>query len=226
MVVAIGDEVVSGRVADRNTRWLSRNLEGAGHSVMMAVSIPDTVGQIADLIRWGSRRFVVVVTTGGLSATPDDVTRSAIAEGLGRPLQFFPEALELTPWAARNVDFARRIASFPSGAVPVVGIRGGVLGFGVENVVSLPGSPPEMRACYRHATLPRGGRPKRSVTLNVGRTEDQIAPYLDQVDKAFPAVRVGSYPVRQGPEPRVDLVLTSHSDRALNQAATWLRRSF
>jgi molybdenum cofactor synthesis domain-containing protein len=79
VIVTIGNEIVSGDIANSNGSWLAQRLEALGVHVRLIAAVPDDVDEIAAFVREQAANADVVVVTGGLGGTPDDVTREAIA---------------------------------------------------------------------------------------------------------------------------------------------------
>jgi molybdenum cofactor synthesis domain-containing protein len=90
-IVIIGNEILSGKVADEHSSFLCREFRALGVDVRRVEIIPDEVDAIADAVRAAWERADLIVTTGGVGPTPDDVTIAGIARGLGRPVVRHPE---------------------------------------------------------------------------------------------------------------------------------------
>src|SRR6266540_618369 len=82
-ILTVGDELLTGDIANTNARWLARELEKLGMRVRIIATVSDERESIAAFVRWGSRENDAVIVTGGLGGTPDDVTRTAIADAFG-----------------------------------------------------------------------------------------------------------------------------------------------
>lgn len=93
-VIANGDEITSGRILDTNSQWISIRLEDLGIRVMYHTCVGDDLQAMVAVFRQAIERSDVVVTTGGLGPTADDLTREALANVTGRQLIELPEALE------------------------------------------------------------------------------------------------------------------------------------
>ncbi|HZB03502.1 MAG TPA: molybdopterin-binding protein, partial [Actinomycetota bacterium] len=85
-IIGIGTEILLGQIANSNAQWMSERLAEVGVDVLHHQAVGDNVERIADAIRLALSRADVVICTGGLGPTQDDVTRQAIAEVLGVPL--------------------------------------------------------------------------------------------------------------------------------------------
>ena len=82
-VVTIGTELVLGELPNDNAVWLCGSLTSLGLTVRTAVAVPDDVDEIADRVRHERAAADIVLTSGGLGGTPDDVTRAGIARAFG-----------------------------------------------------------------------------------------------------------------------------------------------
>ncbi len=157
-VIAIGDEITSGQNLDTNSRWLSQRLEELGVRVLYHSTVGDELAPGVEVFRHAIARADVVVATGGLGPTADDLTREALAEAAGRPLQLDADALEhiRRMFAGRNRPMPasnERQAMFPSGSRVVRNPHGTAPGIDLEavregrspcRVFCLPGVPAEM----------------------------------------------------------------------------------
>lgn len=193
-IIAIGSELLLGETVDTNSAYLARQLAGVGVNVFRKMVVGDNEGRIAAAINEALGRADLVVCTGGLGPTVDDMSREAVAAALGRPLVFHQHLLDQI--AARFRAFGRtmsgsnaRQAYVPEGARIVENPRGTAPAFIVEDVrgtvVVLPGVPSEMRFLTEHALLPylQDERGQTGVILvqtihAVGLTESQIGELL------------------------------------------------
>lgn len=175
-VIAIGSELLLGATIDTNSAYLAGQLAAAGVNVFRKCVVGDNLGRIAAAIDEALSRADLVVCTGGLGPTVDDVTREAVAQACGRPLEFRQELLDQI--AARFAAFGRsmsesnrRQAYIPQGARAIENPRGTAPGFIVEDprgtIIVLPGVPHEMRFLFQTAVLPylRDERGVRDVIL-------------------------------------------------------------
>ena len=107
-IIALGDEITSGQLLDSNSQWLSLRLEEMGIRVLYHTTVGDQLDAITNVFRRAIERADVIITTGGLGPTADDLTRQAIADATGRELVMNDEALA----HVRRI-FARRKYSMP-----------------------------------------------------------------------------------------------------------------
>jgi len=226
-IVTIGNELLSGDVENTNGSWLARRLEAVGADVRLIAVLPDEVEEIALFLREQSDRADLVIVTGGLGGTPDDVTREAVAAAFGvEQTEYADVAADLRARFRGDPEYAARWAWLPAGSRPLANPLGGAPGFVVENVYVLPGLPAEMEAMYE--TLKeelRAGPPIGSWRRNYRTTESQIVSILTQALVIYPQVRVGSYPSFGANGPTVEVVLKSNDPDALEAAAAWLTQA-
>ena len=178
-IIAIGDEITSGQLLDTNSQWLSQRLEELGIRVLYHSTVGDELAAGVEVFRQAIARADVVVATGGLGPTADDLTREALAQATGRPLQLDADALAhiRAMFARRNWPDARaeRVASDVSRGQPR-GAKPARHGAGHRPGGAAPGRPGAVprdlfagRAGRNGRNVARFGRPRRS-TAFVGRS--------------------------------------------------------
>lgn len=168
-VVAIGDEMTSGARLDTNTQWLSRRLGELGVSVAFHSTVGDTLDHNVDVFRVACARADIVVSTGGLGPTRDDLTRDALSELTGQPLELRDDALEhitgLFAKRKREMPERNRIqAMFPRESEQIYNPQGTAPGIDLlvrrpdgrpSRVFALPGVPAEMKRMFDDTVAPR-----------------------------------------------------------------------
>jgi nicotinamide-nucleotide amidase len=164
-IVAIGTELLLGDVVNGNAAWLGRELAGIGVDVELTTAVGDNIGRITRTLDAACRRADVVICTGGLGPTQDDLTREALAELLGVPLvrdRELEAALRARYEAAGRPDFAPnnlRMAQYPRGAVALRNPAGTAPGLRLEVlgslVFALPGVPQEMKEIFTAFVRPQ-----------------------------------------------------------------------
>jgi nicotinamide-nucleotide amidase len=162
-VLAIGTELLLGQVVDTNSAWIGEQLALAGIDSHLQVKVGDNQRRIVTAIRQALARSDAVICCGGLGPTQDDITREAIAEVLGVPLDF-DDAIAVRIeelFAARGRTMARnnlRQADVPRGATVIPQVRGTAPGLicrlGDRTIYAVPGVPGEMREMVERAVLP------------------------------------------------------------------------
>lgn len=167
-IISIGDEMIRGARLDTNTQWICRRLAEIGVDVQFHTTVGDTLSHNTDVFRIAVRRADIVVATGGLGPTRDDLTREAIAESLGRPLTLDAGSLEHIEamFSRRGREMPERNnvqAMFPIGAHPIVNPQGTAPGIDVvatredgteSRIFALPGVPAEMKTMFDDSVSP------------------------------------------------------------------------
>src|SRR5919201_3110556 len=117
-IVLIGNEILSGKIADANAAYLCRELRELGVDVRRISVIPDDVDTIAAEIAAFSREFDVVFTSGGVGPTHDDVTIEGVARAMQVPVVRHPELVALLEryYGDRLTEAHRKMAEVPQGA--------------------------------------------------------------------------------------------------------------
>ena len=162
-IVTSGTELLLGEIVDTNSTYIARALRDAGVNLYYKTSVGDNVERMALVLRQGLERSDVIITTGGLGPTVDDVTREAVALATGRELVLYPECLAaieaiFARWGRQVGENNRRQAYLPAGAIPIMNPVGTAPGFIVETekgtIISLPGVPREMQHLMQTAVIP------------------------------------------------------------------------
>ncbi len=162
-IVTIGTELLLGQIVDTNAAYLAQQLAAIGVDLYYKTTVGDNVERIAGVIRQALQRSDVVITSGGLGPTVDDVTRDAIAQATGRALEFVPSAWEeikamFARWGRQPDENNRRQALLPAGSVKVTNPVGTapcfILETGASTIISLPGVPRELKHLMENAALP------------------------------------------------------------------------
>jgi molybdenum cofactor synthesis domain-containing protein len=226
-IVTIGNELVGGDVENTNGSWLARRLETLGLRVDLIAAIPDDLDRVADFLREQAAIHDVVVVTGGLGGTPDDLTREAVAAAFGvRQVEEPDVAAALRARFTRDPEYAARWALLPEGSRPLENPLGGAPGFALANVYVLPGLPAEMEAMFETFVEElRGGAPIAAWRRRYRARESELAAMLVEAGERWPEVLVGSYPSFGEDGPTVEIVLKSADPDELAVAAAWLERA-
>lgn len=163
-IIAVGTELLLGNIANTNAQFLSELLASAGVNVLYHTAVGDNPGRLRQVVDIARRRCDLLVFTGGLGPTYDDLTKETVADCFGLPLDFHPEVLEEIRHYFDAVfrrpmpECNRQQAMLPRGCTVLhnpVGTAPGCI-FTVEGVtvVLLPGVPMECRYLAEHALLP------------------------------------------------------------------------
>jgi molybdenum cofactor synthesis domain-containing protein len=223
-IVTIGNELVSGDVENTNGSWLARRLAGLGVEVVLIAVLPDDVERVAAFVRKQAAAADVVLVTGGLGGTPDDLTREAIAAAFGVPqVEQLEVADKLRARFRRDPDYAARWACLPEGSRALENPLGGAPGFSIGNVYVLPGLPAEMEAMFETLVDElRSGAPIGSWRRTYVTTESRIVAVLEAMGERHPRVIVGSYPSFHESGSEVEVVVKSSDPEALAAASAWI----
>ncbi|TMK77949.1 MAG: competence/damage-inducible protein A [Actinobacteria bacterium] len=226
-IVTIGNELLSGDTVNTNAAWLAQQLEELGVAVTLMASLPDEVDRIAAFVRAEAERADLVLVTGGLGGTPDDVTREAMAAAFESPQDEVVDLAErLRSRFPANPEYAARWANLPGGARPLENPLGGAPGFVVGNVYVLPGLPAEMKAMFE--TLGSELRTEQPITSwrrTYETTEARIVGVLEAMGDRYPGVLVGSYPKFHVEGATVEVVVKSSDPAALAAAVAWIEQA-
>ncbi|MCY4064533.1 MAG: CinA family nicotinamide mononucleotide deamidase-related protein [Chloroflexi bacterium] len=162
-IVAIGTEILLGEITDTNSVYLARQLRDIGVNVFFMTTVGDNLARIADAIAAALDRAEIVITTGGLGPTVDDMTRQAVADVAGKPLIFHESLYQEIEERFRGFGVTmtannRQQAYLPQGATLIENPVGTAPAFLVESerglVFSLPGVPREMKYLVTESVIP------------------------------------------------------------------------
>ena len=162
-VLAIGTEMLLGELVDTNTAWISRRLAALGVGIYRHTTVGDNLGRIAAALQEAASRADLVITTGGLGPTSDDLTNEALARATGRRMVEYAEAREHVERKFR--EFGRKPspsnykqALFPEGTTLIPNPLGTAMGALLESdgtlFATLPGVPQEMRGMFEETLVP------------------------------------------------------------------------
>ena len=162
-IVTSGTEILLGDIVDTNAAWIAQQLREAGVNLYYKSTVGDNEPRLRGVIELGMTRSDVIIITGGLGPTVDDITRDAIANATGCPLELHDDALatlqaRFARFGATMTDNNRQQALIPHGAILIENPVGTAPGFIVETarcaVIALPGVPREMKQLMADTVLP------------------------------------------------------------------------
>jgi nicotinamide-nucleotide amidase len=198
-IIAIGSELLAPDRTDTNSLWLTEKLNSIGIEVKLKTIVGDDDARLEEAIKDATRRSKVVITTGGLGPTEDDVTRKVAARALGRRLSLNEEILEdlrrkFLKFGYTMPERNARQAMVIEGAEVLDNPNGSAPGIFVEHdgvaIVLLPGPPREMRPMFDNQVMPRlaarAGTVKvlrrmlRVAGLGESAVDEKIAPIYTQ----------------------------------------------
>jgi molybdenum cofactor synthesis domain-containing protein len=208
-LIIVGNEILSGRFADANTSYLASQLLKRGVHVREVAIVPDEVAIVAAKINEFRTRFDLVITTGGIGPTHDDITLDAVAKALGRRLVQHPELVAIARDKIGSFNAAtEKLTLVPEGTELLAGGRFVWPPLKVADVVVLPGVPALIRAQFPALVqlLPDDHYFAREIRC-VAREVD-LAAAAQEADSRFDDVDVGSYPIIGGSQHHVLLRFT------------------
>ena len=210
-IISVGNEVLAGDVVDTNSNWLARQATQRGGRVQRITTIPDVIDTIAQAVRDAlARQPDLILCTGGLGPTADDLTLAGIAAALDRPLAEDPVALDMVGrrYAALAAsgyvqpgltEARRKMARLPVGAIPLWNSVGGAPGVRVDvgrtAIIVMPGVPEEMRAIFLESlTDLLAKRLPLAYAERVGRAiiqdDSLLAPHHQLISQRHPDVYI------------------------------------
>ncbi|HZR46192.1 MAG TPA: competence/damage-inducible protein A [Candidatus Manganitrophaceae bacterium] len=222
-IIIIGNEILSGKVADRNSAYLSRELRNLGVDLRRIVVVPDEVSVIAEEIASCRKRFDLIFTSGGVGPTHDDVTMEGVAAGVERPLihhDILDQLLRKVYSGELNAAHMK-LADVPEGIELLYSdhLRIPVLHFG--NIYIFPGIPELLVRKFEAIKERFRESPFHLNKIFLTREEEAIADHLNASLRRFPRLLLGSYPILHHPDYKVILTLES-KDRSYLEEATKL----
>ncbi|KAI8384663.1 MoaB/Mog domain-containing protein [Radiomyces spectabilis] len=227
----IGDEILSGKAHDVNSHYLAKFLFSLGIELKHVAVVGDDMSDIGDCVQRLSRLYDFVFTGGGIGSTHDDITYDAIAKAFNLQLKFDPVTYRvIEEWAGKRggktelTAYHKRLATFPYPAQLLRTHRSGIpIVVVCDNIYILPGIP------RLFATLLNSLRPHFHAKTNkqfyraeiaTRQQETTIAAYLEQAQRTYANVKIGSYPTFGTGEHSMAQVVVSVTGQDMNTVQT------
>lgn len=229
-ILTVGDEILIGQIVDTNSAWMGQQLNLMGARVVKIISVGDTLPEIHTGLQEALAAADVVLMTGGLGPTKDDITKKALADFFHTELVFhqatYDRIVKMFEVWGRPVNEAHRIQCFlPANATVLTNKMGTAPGMWMEHgaqvIVSMPGVPYEMQYLMEKEVLPLlkqkyPGLPIAHRTiLTVGEGESHIAEKLEDFEDGLPANFKLAYLPNLG-QVRLRLTATGPDEAQLN----------
>jgi len=230
-VVTIGDEILFGQITDTNTQWIGTELTNIGIRVVRKSSVGDQAPAILAILREAHDRANVIIITGGLGPTKDDITKKTLCDYFGVGMVRNETALDVVTGFFEKrgrpmTDLNRGQADLPATAVYMQNDWGTAPGMWFEHegrvYVSLPGVPFEMKSLMTHRILPRLQEHfnppiiKHKMILTAGIGESFLAERIEAWEDALPPhIRLAYLPSFGGV--RLRLTATGTDDALLTR---------
>ena len=193
-IIAVGTEILTGQIVNTNAQFLSEKLAEIGVDVYFQTAVGDNEARLLSLLEIAQNRSNLVILTGGLGPTEDDLTKQTLAKFLGRDLTFDAQAqAKLDDFFAHRPDYARtpnneRQAQIVQGSTPLPNETGLAVGGMIEvdgvTYVVLPGPPSELKPMVLNELLPRltpGAKLYSRVLRFFGIGESQLVTILSDL---------------------------------------------
>ena len=246
-----GNELLIGKTLNTNAQWLAKRIYSLGAQVTRMANVLDDLKEISDeLVYMIKRQPNLIITSGGLGASFDDMTLEAVAKATDRPLilnqallneiKRVHELLYARGDAKGNKisDYATKMAYQPKDSKMLLNPEGGIPGVLLEleknvNIICLPGVPAELKAMFEQSVADIiskmvGDIATADVKFLVDLIESEIAILIEKVMKVYPSVYIKSNPLSWKDAVRVEIHLTSRGEinqvnKNVNNAAEMLK---
>jgi nicotinamide-nucleotide amidase len=200
-IITIGDEILYGQTLDTNSHWISGEIDKLGFKVIRKTTIGDTESSILKAVQEAGERAQLVLMTGGLGPTNDDLTKPCLAKYFGMDMSFSPDVLEdvtafLTSKGREVTEPNRKQAIVPVGAKIIRNKNGTAPGMWFEKdgkiYVSMPGVPHEMVEMMTRQVIPdlrayfQTGLIYHKVVNTVGIGESWLADIIQEWENGLP----------------------------------------
>ncbi|MBY9011036.1 MAG: competence damage-inducible protein A [Candidatus Lokiarchaeota archaeon] len=227
-ILVIGNEILIGKTLDTNSNWIGKRLAKYGHKLKRITTIEDDIEVISRTLRTIlERKPNMLITTGGLGPTFDDMTLTGMAKGLNRKLELNQHAYNSIKKAYEHAykrgilklegmtKEREKMSYLPQGSIPLPNIRGTAPGVklteGETSIFILPGVPSEMKAIFLSTVKPilkekRGNFVEKGLFF-MGIGESQIAPYTTKLEEKYPQLWIKTHP-RIGLSLEVEISIT------------------
>ena len=224
-IIIIGDEILSGRTKDTNINWIATELNNIGVRLIEARIISDDSETIIETVKTFTKKFTYVFSCGGIGPTHDDITTESVARAFNQKLVKDPEAMRRLKihYEGTNIEFneaRQKMAIIPTNSILIDNPVSSAPGYKIENLFVFAGVPKIMQGMFNTILYDLVGGIKlksKTVSSNVG--EGLIAKDLEQIEKKFKTVKIGSYPYFKPGNFGTSIVLRSEYESLLNQAS-------
>lgn len=229
-IITIGDEILYGQIVDTNSQWLSAELDKAGIKVRRKLSIGDTREEILTALQEGKENASIIITTGGLGPTKDDLTKKLFAEFFGTEITHRQEVLENIKalFSSRKLllnDLNKQQALVPSNGEVLMNTVGTAPGMWFHEegkvYISMPGVPHEMKKMMGEVAIPKLQETFRTPSIvhrmvkTIGIAEAVLAERLETWENELPEVIKLAYLPRLG-QVRMRLTAVGYDKIALH----------
>ncbi|KXK04817.1 MAG: hypothetical protein UZ17_ACD001000820 [Acidobacteria bacterium OLB17] len=206
-IIAIGSELLGPTRVDTNSLWLTEQLNDIGVEVQLKTIVGDDGARLEEAVADAVKRADIIITTGGLGPTEDDITRVSTAKALGRELVYHDEIEAVLRerfqrWGRKMPEINKRQAFIVEGAEILENPRGSAVGMllelGAKRIAILPGPPRENQPMFTDFVLPRlkelvgdvfvARRVMKIVGLGESAVDEIAAPIYNSVERASTSI--------------------------------------
>ena len=227
-IIIIGNEILSGRTQDLNSRYLAQRLLTIGIIVNEVRIIPDIKDQIIDTVNELRNKYTFVFTSGGIGPTHDDITAECIASAfdVDLPINKKAELLLKNYYLEQNIKLNSsrlRMARVPKGAVMIPNPISVAPGFQLKNVFVLAGVPNIFQAMVENIIQNLEVEISiKSKTITINKAEGDIAEKLSVIASSYPNVSIGSYPFENGLIKGTNIVISHHDEKTIKEISKFI----
>ena len=228
-LLMIGNELLIGKTQDTNSNWMAKRITKFGHRIKRITTIGDEIDIISKTFQEIlSRKPDIIITSGGIGPTFDDMTLSGAANGLNRKLELNQHAYDSIKKAYEQAyhkgilklegmtNEREKMAHLPQGSIPLPNTVGTAPGVKIKEgdtiIFILPGVPSEMKSIFRNIIIPilkeKKGKFIEKGLLFSGIGESQIAPYVSSLEEKYPQLWIKTHP-KLGLSIEVELSITA-----------------
>ncbi len=228
-MLMIGNEILIGKTQDTNSNWMIKRITKYGHRVKRIITIGDELEVISETLKEMIKRNPdLIIISGGLGPTFDDITLEGIALGLNRKIELNEHALKLIRKAYKQAyergllklegmtKERKKMAYLPQGSIPLPNTIGTAPGVRVREqnttIYMLPGVPRELKSIFRNVIIPFLKETKGEFIekgfLFSGIGESQIAPYTNSLEEKYSQLWIKTHP-RIGLSVEVEVSITA-----------------
>lgn len=231
-MLAIGDELLSGRTKDKNIGYLADFLTQKAIDLKEVRIVSDDQDAIVSALNDLRRKYTYVFTSGGIGPTHDDITADAIAVAMGVDIDHDPRAMKLLGnyYKIRKIEFTparQRMARIPIGADLIENPISIAPGFTIENVHVMAGVPLIFQAMLNGVEPSlKGGIKMLSEAIDSPYPEGTIGGPLADIQNKHPKTSIGSYPRFEKDTYSTQIVIRAREQQCLDKAVTDVKTMF
>ena len=218
-LVIMVNEILSGRTQDKNINYIAKELFKSGISLQYVCVIPDVQKKIINTVRNLKKSYDFIITTGGIGPTHDDITAESISIAVKKKYSLNKGALKELKKYYKKVkseltDARKKMAYMPVGSRLIKNSVSGAPGFMIENIFVFAGIPSIVEAMTKEfLKIIKVKNKFYSSSIVTKLFESKIAHILEEAEKTFNEVSIGSYPIFDGKPRGVEVIISSMTNR-------------